>query len=103
MGICLRNIPTFVGNSLNLMMLLGTAIASSPHLWGKLLLPQLYPQYQEQHPHTCGENENNYDYTLRTIATSPRAWGKYSNQPIFGIHARNIPTCGENFGMSIYY
>ena len=37
MEIYLRNIPTFVGNSLNLMMLLGTAIASSPHLWGKLI------------------------------------------------------------------
>ena len=103
-------------------MLLGARqFGTSPREWGKLSdskecetrarnIPTRVGKTQRQdrthgeateHPHASGENIFTRRGTLRPVGTSPREWGKLTEDANRRMHARNIPTrVGKTFYLS---
>ena len=73
--LCLRFIPTCVGNSNHL----GT----------------IYPS-RAVHPHVCGELSPTSSIYTGDAGSSPRVWGTLSMQYRYALHDRFIPTCVGN-------
>ncbi len=85
---------------------------TSPRVWGKQVRQAALPSHHRniptrvgktnnldgdidvnaEHPHACGENAPTRGYSVPSIGTSPRVWGKLLLPQVFRLISRNIPT-----------